>query len=107
MSISVWSIGLFLPKLSIPSQWPRFFSKDLSEKLAIDLSALRSTCINKQKETFLTLYSYSFCIAQHYDRNTTTYYPVDQPLFTLIFLSVSRQTIALKEFILSWSRKSE
>ena len=46
-------IGLFLAKVCNPSQWPRFFSSDRSEKFAGTLSDCRSTC--KRNRNLLTI----------------------------------------------------
>ena len=43
LKLTVCKMGLFLASVIIPSQCPKFFSKDRSEKLAAALSEVRST----------------------------------------------------------------
>ena len=43
VKLTVCKMGLFLASVIIPSQCPKFFSKDRSEKLAAALSEVRST----------------------------------------------------------------
>lgn len=43
LELTVCKMGLFLANVIIPSQCPKFFSKERSEKLAAALSEVRST----------------------------------------------------------------
>lgn len=43
LKLTVCKMGLFLASVIIPSQCPKFFSKERSEKLAAALSEVRST----------------------------------------------------------------
>lgn len=43
LELTVCKMGLFLASVIIPSQCPKFFSKERSEKFAAALSEVRST----------------------------------------------------------------
>ena len=49
--LTMWSMGLFLASVCMPSQRPRFFSMDLSEKLLLDLSDWRITWSKERRLT--------------------------------------------------------
>ena len=42
--LTICRTGLFLARVCMPSQWPKFFKMALSEKLLLVLSACRMTC---------------------------------------------------------------
>lgn len=42
--LTVYRMGLFLASVIMPNQWPRFFSRERSEKLAAALSDVNRTC---------------------------------------------------------------
>lgn len=56
--LTVYRMGLFLASVIMPSQWPRFFSRERSEKLAAALSDVNKTCEVMERD-LLKLYGNS------------------------------------------------
>lgn len=52
-------MGLFLASVIMPSQWPRFFSRERSEKLAAALSDVNKTCEVMERD-LLKLYGNNY-----------------------------------------------